>query len=139
MGPKPAYVLGILRSLAFIKHHNINIEVDGHNFHQGKSLIVTMSNGRFFGGSLMIAPQAEIDDGYLDVVAVGNMGRLDVLANIKGMYTGKHLMHPKVKYTRGKSIVITSDEEVWVEMDGEVVGLVEARFQVLPKEISFVL
>ncbi|MCX5751561.1 MAG: diacylglycerol kinase family lipid kinase [Candidatus Saganbacteria bacterium] len=139
LGAKPTYILGILRSLFFIQHHHLNIEVDGRNFHQGRSLIVTMSNGRFFGGSLMIAPHAEIDDGLLEVIAVGDMGRIEVLANIRGIYSGKHLMNPKVKYTRGKEIRINSDEEVWIEMDGEIVGMVEAIFRVLPKEIGFIL
>jgi diacylglycerol kinase (ATP) len=138
-GTKPTFIFGVLRSLLFLKNTNLRITVDDIPFFAGRSLIVTMANGRFFGGSMMIAPQAKVDDGLLEVVVVGKMGRLEVLLNIGSIYAGKHLDNPKVKMTRGKEITISSRETAWVEADGELLGTTEAKFRILQQAVAFIV
>jgi diacylglycerol kinase (ATP) len=138
-GGKATFIFGVLRSLLFLKNNDLRIEVDGAEFFDGRSLIVTMANGRFFGGSMMIAPQAEVDDGLLEVVVVGKMGRIEVLLNIGSIYAGQHLANPKVKLTRGKEIAISSKEISWIEADGELLGMTEAKFQILQKAVAFIV
>lgn len=139
LGGKATFILGVLRSLLFLKNTPLRIEVDGAEFFSGRSLIVTMANGRFFGGSMMIAPQAEVDDGLFEVVVVGRMGRIEVLRNIGSIYAGTHLAHPKIKLTRGRTITISSAETAWVEADGELLGMTEAKFQILRQAVAFIV
>jgi len=139
LGSYASYILGILRSLMQLEHSRVKVVVDGREYFNGDTFMVNVANGKYFGGSLKIAPQAEIDDGWLEVVVVERMGRLEIIGNMANVYKGTHLANPKIKHTRGKEIVITSNENVYVEMDGEPVGLVEARFRLLEKELSFIL
>jgi len=139
LGSYASYILGILRSLMRLEHYRLKVEVDGREYFAGDTFMVNVSNGKYFGGSLKIAPQAEIDDGWLEIVVVERMGRLEIIGNMANVYKGTHLANPKIKHTRGKEIVITSSEKVYIEMDGEPAGLTEARFKVLPKELNFIL
>lgn len=137
-GSRTTFIMGLLRSLLFLKNQRMRIEIDGRGVHDGRCLITTLSNGKYFAGGMMIAPDAVIDDGLFEVIIVGAMGRLEVLKNLPGIYQGKHLALAKVKCVRGKVVRITSDEEVWIEMDGELVGIVEALFRVKEKELLFI-
>ncbi|MDD4179568.1 MAG: diacylglycerol kinase family lipid kinase [Candidatus Margulisbacteria bacterium] len=139
LGSYPSYVLGILRSLMKLEHSRVKVVVDGREYFNGDTFMVNVSNGKYFGGSLKIAPQAEIDDGWLEIVVVERMGRLEIIGNMANVYKGTHLDNPKIRHTRGKEIVITSSENVYVEMDGEPVGLVGAKFRLLEKELNFIL
>ncbi|MCU0640480.1 MAG: diacylglycerol kinase family lipid kinase [Candidatus Margulisbacteria bacterium] len=139
LGGKMTFLLGVLRSLLLLKNHQLRIEVDGAEFFNGRSLIVTMANGRFFGGSMMIAPGAEVDDGLFEVVVVAEMGRLEVLLNIGSIYAGRHLTHPKIKLVRGREITVSSPETAWIEADGELLGVTEAKFQLLRQAVAFIV
>lgn len=139
LGGKATFILGLLRNLLFLQNHRLKIEVEGKEYFHGRALIVTLANGRYLGGSMMIAPRAEIDDGFLEIVLVGEMGRLEILCNFPGIYRGRHLANPKVRCLRGKRIRIASAEQVWLEMDGELVGLLGAEFCLREQEMPFIV
>lgn len=136
---KAAFILGILSSLIFLKNHKITVNVDGHGFFEGPVLAGVAANGKFFGGGMMIAPNAAIDDGSFDIVIVEGMSRIEVLRNIGSIYGGHHLSNKKVIIKRGKEIRITSKEEVFIEMDGEPVGCLDVILRLLEKEVNFIL
>jgi len=138
-GGKASFFAGVLRSLCFLKNHRISVKTDGKDFFEGRTLLTAISNGKYFGGSMMIAPKAMIDDGFFEVVIAREMNRKEVLRDIGSIYSGNHLSNPKVLYTRCKTIAVQSDEKVFLEMDGEPVGLIDAQFKLLEKEIRFLL
>ncbi len=130
-GGKIAYQMGVLRSLIRLENHPVEVTVDGRPFFDGPALLVVVANGRFFGGSMMIAPHARVDDGLLDIIVVRGMGRRDILEKIGRLYRGEHLDLPEVTWTRGEEVRLRSPQRVLLEMDGELPGTLEASFRVV--------
>jgi diacylglycerol kinase family enzyme len=81
---------------------------------------------------MKICPDAVADDGLLDVVAIGNVTKRDLVRTMPKIYRGTHLPHPKAEALRGGVITVATDEPVPVELDGEQPGTTPARFEVLP-------
>jgi diacylglycerol kinase family enzyme len=112
--------------------------VDGGPKHRLTLLLGAIGNGRFFGGGMKICPDARLDDGQLDLVTVGNLGRLEVLAKIHRIYSGTHLAMKEVKHTHCHFVDVTpcnSTVKIPVEIDGETPGMLPARFEVLKKAL----
>ena len=65
---------------------------------------VICANGRAFGGGIKVCPQAEPDDGLLDVLVWGDVGKLDLALNLPRLYRGTHLGHPKVTVLRARRV-----------------------------------
>jgi diacylglycerol kinase (ATP) len=98
-------------------------------------LLAAVGNGRFFGGGMKICPEAVLDDGLFDLVIVGNLGRVGVMANIHRIYSGHHLTMQEVQGTRGRRMkVAPADREAKIplEVDGETPGHLPASFELLP-------
>lgn len=134
---KIAYQLGVLRCLINLVNHTVMVTVDGREIYQGPSLLAVVANGRFFGGGMMIAPQARIDDGILDVIVVRAMTRRSVIRKIGTIYRGTHLALPEVIYAQGREVRISSPERVLLEMDGEQPGILDATFRIVRQGIPF--
>ena len=96
---------------------------------------VVVANGRYFGGGMMICPQAEPDDGVFDVLLIGNLTKRDLLLTLPKTYRGRHLPHPKAELLRGSTVEIDADEPLPVELDGEQPGTTPARFELVPRAL----
>lgn len=86
---------------------------------------VALANGRYFGGGMQIAPEADPSDGLLDVVALGDLTRLGTVSLTQDVYAGNHLDRAQVTSTRGGVIEAESlapGAEVLIDMDGETPG-----------------
>jgi YegS/Rv2252/BmrU family lipid kinase len=94
--------------------------------------MIILANGANYAGVLRIAPRASLSDGQLDVVIVGDVGRLELLASLPLALFGQHVAHPKVTSLRARVVAITAAKSVPVQSDGEVAGRLPARFDVLP-------
>jgi diacylglycerol kinase family enzyme len=93
---------------------------------------VVVANGRYFGGGMMICPEAEPDDGVFDVLLIGDLTKRDLMVTLPKTYTGRHLPHPKAEVLRGATVTIESSEPLPVELDGEQPGTTPVRFEVVP-------
>ena len=96
---------------------------------------VVVANGRFFGGGMMICPQAEPDDGVFDVLLIGDLTKRDLLLTLPKTYKGRHLPHPKAELLRGAHVEIDSSEPLPVELDGEQPGTTPIRCEVVPQAL----
>ena len=97
-----------------------------------------IANARYFGGGMKIAPDAKLDDGKLDVISVGDIGAGRILANAPRIYLGAHLSIPEVGHALASKILVRPvniDDQVEIEVDGELPGYLPATFQVLPKAL----
>ncbi|MDY0060721.1 MAG: diacylglycerol kinase family lipid kinase [Myxococcota bacterium] len=139
LGGKASFALGVLRCLAGLKNHVLSVTVDGQPFHEGGAFLLAISNGKYFGGGMMIAPQARPDDGLLDLVLLAPLSRLQVARHMGKIYKGDHLMLPEVFLGSGKRIEVRSPEDVLLEMDGEQPGKLDAVLSLLPGQIPFLL
>lgn len=138
LGGKPAYLMGLLSTFATYKNHNVHLTIDSNN-EDWKICTIVMSNGKYGGGSMFIAPEADPSDGLFDVIAIGDINKLDLLWSLPRIYRGTHLTHPKVTLKRAKEIIIYSKEKMSIQADGELLGEAPARFTVLPSSLHILV
>ncbi|HEY3102531.1 MAG TPA: diacylglycerol kinase family protein [Pyrinomonadaceae bacterium] len=97
-----------------------------------------VANARYYGGAMKVAPDAKLDDGYFDVVTIGDANSFRLLTNAPRLYFGAHLRMSEVTHTLAKQVVArpaNKEKEVRVELDGEVVGRLPSTFQIVPKAL----
>jgi diacylglycerol kinase (ATP) len=100
---------------------------------------VVVANGRFAGGGLPIAPQANLSDGLLDVVLVPQRPAGEMALLAAQMLLGKHISSGAVPFRRVKKISVRSRPGMWFNADGETVGNEPAVFQIIPRALEFVI
>lgn len=135
LGGTIPYIIGLLKSLVGYKNKSVTISM-GDKTESRRILSVVVANGRYFGGGMRVAPLADIDDGLLDVIAVGDMGKLELLKAFPTIYKGTHIYHPKVKTAKTTRVGITSEEKFLVHADGEFLGEGPVSFRLIPSALS---
>jgi YegS/Rv2252/BmrU family lipid kinase len=137
-GPKgligrASFGLATLPALAAYRCQPVAIRVDGERVHEGPLVLGAVANGCFFGGGMRVAPGARLDDGLLDVVVVPEISKLGLVRRLPKLYPGTHLDGVTARLHRGKEVVAEAAAgEVWLEVDGDRVGALPARFAVVP-------
>jgi diacylglycerol kinase (ATP) len=96
---------------------------------------VIVANGRWHGGAMMLAPEAEPDDGLFDVILIGDINKRDFMTTAPKIYKGTYLAHPKVEALRARAVSVEAPERLPIELDGEQVGSTPARFEVVPRAL----
>ncbi len=102
-------------------------------------LSVVVANGGYFGGGMHMAPQAKLNDGLLDVVIIGDIGKFELLKILPTVYKGTHITHPKIRVEKATHIAIESSERVLVQADGELLGEGPASFWLVPAALRIVV
>lgn len=121
------------------KNKRVRLKIDGRDYGEMLCNSVVVANGRFFGGGMMIAPRAEIDDGLFDVVIAGDISRIDFLKYGPKIYRGDHINLPQVTYLEAKILEAESEERVLLDVDGEQPGILPARFEVIPSSLNLII
>lgn len=133
-----SYLMGLLTTLLFYKNKKVSLIVDGEAV-EGKVCTVLMSNGKYGGGGMLAAPDADLTDGLLDVLIIGDLSKPDLLWSLPRVYKGTHLTHPKVTMRRAREIEILSTAPLSLQADGELLGELPARFYVLPAALNIAI
>jgi YegS/Rv2252/BmrU family lipid kinase len=134
---KALYFWNLLSSLMLYGHTHTDYMIDGQKF-SNKIFTMSLGIGRYSGGGMMQTPNALHDDGLFDVTVINKMGKLEVIRNLKLLYNGKILTHPKVNGYTGKDIVIDSKPVIHLEADGESLGHSPVKFKIIPRSINIV-
>jgi len=92
-----------------------------------------LANGRYFGGAMHAAPQAELDDGLLDLLMLKEISLAKFLWHLPKIYRGTHLELPEIYFRKVRKFTAISSEQVILDIDGESPGYLEATFEILPK------
>jgi len=135
LGGTIPYLMGLVKSLVGYRNKPVVMTVDDSE-ESRRILSVVVANGRYFGGGMRVAPQADISDGLLDVIAVGDMGKLELLRAFPTINKGTHIHHPKVKTERATQVAISSPEKLLVHADGEFLGEGPVSFRLIPSALS---
>lgn len=134
---KAIYFYNLLTSLISYRNTMATITVDGESS-TSRIFSVNVGNGRYCGGGMRQTPEALPDDGLLDVTVLREMGRLEIIRNLKLLYDGSILSHPKVDGYRVKNLKVTSGQLLFVEADGESLGHTPASFTIIPGALRVV-
>lgn len=133
-----AYLRGAAAALSELRAYRTTLAFDNTESLVLDLYNVVVANGRYVAGGTLIAPEALIDDGLLDVVLIPkNPGpELAVLAAQIGM--GNHMSSNSIVFRRTSSLTVNSKPGMWFNVDGELVGNEPARFEILPRALSFI-
>jgi len=135
LGGRASFFVGALRAMAQYRNAAVRVSVDGRPFLEQPVVNVAIANGRFFGGGMRVAPDADPSDGSFEVVAVGDLSTLGNLGLAGHIYKGTHVTQPGVTVTRGREIraePLVAGSEVLIDMDGETPGRLPLVARVLP-------
>ncbi len=135
---KILYMGSLVRALFDYKPSDIKITIDDKKI-GGKIFSLTVGIGCFNGGGMMQMPNAISDDGLFDVTVIHQVRRFEVIRNIYRLYNGTILSHPKISGHIGKTVTITSDLPIGLEVDGESLGMSPFVFSVVPKSINVIV
>jgi YegS/Rv2252/BmrU family lipid kinase len=133
------YVISIFLGLARLQRRPFPVRVDGEReFDRRRCLFLTFNNSKFTGGTMMIAPQAEVNSGRIEYVRWGAIGRLGLMRNLPGLYDGTHIEHPLAERKAVRRVEFDLDAPVDVMVDGEVLTLDCEQLDVLPAALNVV-
>lgn len=131
------YFYNLLSSLISYKKTNAEIVIDGIST-RAKIFSLNIGNGRYCGGGMRQTPDAIPDDGLLDVTVIREMGRIEIIRNLKILYDGTILSHPKVDGYRASNIKVSSEALLYAEADGESLGHTPVEFSIIPSALNIV-
>jgi len=132
-----SYVLGAITATLSYSPRRLQLILDGRTAIATEPLLsLIAANGRYFGAGMNCAPMAQPDDGLLEVITVGNFGKVEVVFNLRSFMKGTYLDMPKVKHHSVRSIDLSSGEKVLLELDGELVGTLPASIGILPQALQ---
>ncbi len=133
------YIVSIFLTLARFNRRPFPTRVAGEgNFDRRPCLFLTFNNSKFTGGTMMIAPQAEVNSGMIEYVRWGPIGRLGLIRNLPRLYDGTHIEHPLAERKTARRIDFDLAAPVDVMVDGEVLTLHCQELDVLPGALNVV-
>jgi YegS/Rv2252/BmrU family lipid kinase len=134
------YQTAIFLCLARFRRRPFPLSVDGQQeVDRRPCLFLTFNNSKFTGGTMMIAPTAEVDDGLIEFVRWGPIGRVGLIRNLPTLYDGTHIHHPLAEVRKVRRVDFHLDSPVDVMIDGEVFTLHCQSLDVLPGALNIVV
>jgi diacylglycerol kinase (ATP) len=134
---EPGYQLSIFSQLVRFRRRPFPLRVDGESdIDRRPCLFLTFNNSKYTGGTMMIAPTAEVSDGLIEYVRWGPIGRVGLIRNLPTLYDGTHINHPLAERRAAKRIDFYLDAPVDVMVDGEVLTLYCETLDVLPSALN---
>jgi YegS/Rv2252/BmrU family lipid kinase len=129
------YAYAALRALAAWKPATFTLEINGGR-EQVTGYTVAAANSSYYGGGMLAAPQAKLDDGLLEVGATGNVGKLRFLRGLLQIFEGEHLETLQVRTWRAAEVRIDADRPFAVYADGDPLTELPATVRLLPRALA---
>jgi diacylglycerol kinase (ATP) len=131
---KLSFMLASAKALLSWSDQPVRWRADGGPWREERITAVTVCNGRFFGGGMMVAPDARLDDGLFDVVVWSGLGIADFLTKRRMLYDGTHVKLRNTRVLRARTVEAEAMDgaRVLLDVDGEQPGTLPARMTLLP-------
>ncbi len=134
------YAISIFLTLARFRRRPFPVRLEGEtDVDRRRCLFLTFNNSKFTGGTMMIAPRAQVNSGLIEYVRWGPIGRLGLIRNLPGLYDGTHIEHPLAEHKAVPRVEFALEEPVDVMVDGEVITLHCEELDVLPGALNVVV
>lgn len=132
LGGRISFLWGSLKAMAKYRDLPLRASFDGGPQERLTVTALAVANGRYFGGGMMVAPDADVSDGLFDVTVWSGYGLTDFVFKASGLYSGAHVRWPGTRTVRCRTVTLEADERVLVDCDGEQPGTLPARVTMLP-------
>jgi len=129
-----SYVIGVFLITMQLESYRLDLEIDGQRM-QRDNIFVEICNSTKTGGDMLMAPQAKIDDGLLDVVMMHSTSRLRLLTAFPKLFSGTHVHLPEIEVLRGKEMQFRPAVSKILTPDGEITGHTPITVSVLPGKL----
>lgn len=131
------YLASVFLTLVRLNRRPFPLRVEGEKeFDRRRCLFLSFNNSKFTGGKMMIAPNAHTNDGLIEYVRWGPIGRLGLIWNLPGLYTGSHIEHRLAESRGVRRIEFALDGAADVMVDGEVMSIQCETLDVLPSAVD---
>ena len=137
LGGALTYLLEGLRAVLGARARRMRLVVDGREEEPAEYHLIAAANSSTTGGGMKIAPSADAEDGFLDVLTVGALSRTRLLRLMPSIYAGGHVGAPGVVLRRARRLEVFADETLPLNIDGDLDGVTPVVFEALPGAISF--
>ncbi|MEQ1900403.1 MAG: diacylglycerol kinase family protein [Devosia sp.] len=138
---KLAFYYHTIVELLHYRPQQVRVRFEDGEVIEVETALVAIANGRFFGSGMMIAPDAELDDGLFDVLVYRAEGKVRMVLDFNLIYRGAHTRLPRVTIKRCRWVEVEPIGDVArnsaiIEIDGESPGRIPARFEILPGALT---
>jgi diacylglycerol kinase (ATP) len=128
---RAGYLLTTLSELRRFDNRRLHVVLDGEELER-RALLVAIANGPYYGGGMRIAPDATLDDGWLDLCIVGDVSRLTAIRELPNLYRGTHVRNPAVSIHRARRVEVSGEGRTHAHLDGEPFGTLPLNVEVRP-------
>ena len=138
-GGKASFALAMLQTTLTKQNTTALVQLDDSRERRLTVANLCVSNARYFGGGMKIAPQAKLNDGQFDLITIGDLGALKILTNAHQLYLGTHLGMKQVHHALAKRVTVrpvSLGEKIALEIDGELPGHLPASFEIMPEALK---
>lgn len=134
------YLLGVFVRVVQLRPRSFALRCDDdQEWDVRRSLFLTFNNSRYTGGTMLIAPNADPADGFIEFVRWGPIGRLSLLRNLPRLYDGSHIHHPLASRRAVRRVEFNVAAPVDIMIDGEVARLECRSLDILPAAVDVFL
>lgn len=132
------FAASTLQEIVDLKATTLRIRFDDGEEHRLRTIAFCVANGRYFGGGMMIAPAAKLNDGLLNVVNISDLTAVRIILKAPALYRGTLGSMSEVKMTTARRVHISAadpSEEILIETDGELPGKLPATYEIVPNAL----
>jgi diacylglycerol kinase (ATP) len=133
-----AYLRSAAAALPELRAYRTTLSLDNEESLTMELYNVVVANGRYVAGGRLIAPEASIDDGLLDVILIPQRPAAEMALIVAQIALGTHLSSEAVVYRRARKVTVNSKPGMWFNVDGELVGNEPATFEIVPRALRFI-
>lgn len=136
---KAKFAVSTVQEILDFEFATVRVSMDGAEEKSLNTINFCVCNSRYFGGGMKIAPDAKLDDGFFDVVNIGDIKTAKIILNGYKLYRGSHLEMDEVKSALAKHIKVSpahKEQTIFLETDGELPGKLPAVYEIIPHALK---
>jgi diacylglycerol kinase family enzyme len=136
MGGTIPYLTSLVTTLLAYRNKAIDLILDDQEPIHMVANSVVVANCQYFGGGMKVAPEADPNDGLFDVIVIGDIDKIEFLMTVPKVYDGTHITHPQVDTYRAKRVEVRSEQDLLLQVEGEVCGHTPLTFEMVPSALQ---
>jgi YegS/Rv2252/BmrU family lipid kinase len=138
LGGMLTFMIATARALRDYEPAHVRLRLDGEELGPVDINTLAVCNGKYAGGGMLLAPDAELDDGLFDVLVIEQGPLIRALPVGVKLYRGTHASEERINLYRARRVEIepVGDDIAWLDVDGEAPGVAPATFEVVAGAIE---